>query len=153
VTPRWIVELALAITVAVWAGNYIIVKAALATWNPMAFNACRCILAAALMYAVIRVTSAGAWRPRRQLASLTLLGGWNAAYQILFVLALERTTASNAALILATMPVWVGLWGQVSRSERLSPKQWLGIASSLVGVALVAGGSRGRVRFGRPAGA
>lgn len=62
----------------------------------------------------------------------------SAVYQLLFLLGMDRTTAGNAALIIATVPMWTALLARVFIGERLGPLAWLGLAVALVGTIIVA---------------
>jgi drug/metabolite transporter (DMT)-like permease len=71
-----------------------------------------------------------------------LLAGALFAAEFLFVAeGLRRTSASHMAVLLYTSPIFtaVGLHWAV-RAERLSPRQWLGIALAFAGVAEAFGG-------------
>ena len=83
------------------------------------------------------------------LIGLGLLG--NTMYQLLFIFGIANTTADNSALILATVPVWVALFGTLLGMERVSGQGWLGVGLSLAGVILIIlGGERGvTLQFGR----
>jgi O-acetylserine/cysteine efflux transporter len=54
------------------------------------------------------------------------------------------TSVSHASMMVGSMPVLVALIAAVWHRHRLAPLAWLGLAVSMVGVAVVAGGGGGR---------
>ncbi|CAN5368493.1 EamA family transporter [soil metagenome] len=124
----------------IWGANFAVVKRALQVFEPLAFNALRFVIASALVYAVLRFT-AGLGRPARaDVPRIVLLGVvGNVAYQLCFILGLDRTRAGNAAGILALTPVLITLLSAARGHERPAPRAWLGVAVSVVGVAMVTG--------------
>jgi drug/metabolite transporter (DMT)-like permease len=71
----------------------------------------------------------------RSLAAAGILG--MGAYSSLVYLGLQSTTATNAALINAALPVVIAGLGSLLRHQRLSRLQWSGVATSLAGVILL----------------
>lgn len=59
-----------------------------------------------------------------------------AVFPVTFNAGLRLIEASRGALILATIPLWSALLARVSRSERLAPRQIVGVFLSLGGVGL-----------------
>ena len=54
------------------------------------------------------------------------------------------TSVSHASMMVGSMPVLVAVIAAVWHRHRLAPQAWAGLAISLVGVAVVAGGGGGR---------
>jgi drug/metabolite transporter (DMT)-like permease len=76
--------------------------------------------------------------PRGVLARLVVLGlVGNTLYQLGFISGLDRTTASNSSLILASMPSLTALLAVALRFEPLRPKVLGGVLVATLGVALV----------------
>jgi drug/metabolite transporter (DMT)-like permease len=76
--------------------------------------------------------------PRSALRRLLILGVvGNTLYQLGFISGLARTTASNSALILASMPSIVALLAVALGFEPLRPKVMGGVLVATVGVVLV----------------
>jgi drug/metabolite transporter (DMT)-like permease len=61
----------------------------------------------------------------------------NTLYQLAFMLGLSRTTASNSALILSTVPTVVAVFAGVLGLERITTRMRWGIALGMLGVVLV----------------
>jgi drug/metabolite transporter (DMT)-like permease len=71
----------------------------------------------------------------------------NTSYQLFFIFGIAYTSANNSSLILATVPVWVGLIGVFSGKERVRPGGWLGILLSLLGIILIILGNDPEAQF------
>lgn len=138
----------LALMALIWGVNLIVVKAALAVFQPLAFNAVRFPLAAVALIAATRLL--GASLPERRfwgpLAMYGLLG--NTLYQIGFIEGLGRTRAGNAALLMAANPVLTAVISHWRGHEHFGPRDWLGLGLSGAGVALVVVGSGVQVGLG-----
>ena len=137
---RWIQPLPL-LAVVLWGGIYPGAKLGLRDIQPLSFTAGRLIMATAVLLAV-------AWRPgsrasghigRRLWRPLLVAGLAQAAFQGLLVAGLDRTTASNGAILQATAPLLMAAWVVAAGRERLSRRQWLGLVAGFAGVALVVG--------------
>lgn len=73
----------------------------------------------------------------RDLPLLVLLGAvLFAVFPVTFNASLRLIEASRGALLLATIPLWSALLARISRSERLVPRQVVGVFLSLGGVGL-----------------
>jgi drug/metabolite transporter (DMT)-like permease len=74
---------------------------------------------------------------RHDLPLLLLLGAvLFAVFPVTFNASLRLIEASRGALILATIPLWSALLARIGRSERLAPRQLVGVFLSLGGVGL-----------------
>jgi drug/metabolite transporter (DMT)-like permease len=130
-------EIGLAAMILIWGVNFTVVKRALDVFEPLGFNALRYLLASLFVLAVLG--SRGMLRlPRREdvprIVALGLIG--NLAYQMAFILGLDRTRAGNASLLLALVPVFVLLF--TGRNEPAQSRGvWIGAIVSVLGVGLV----------------
>jgi drug/metabolite transporter (DMT)-like permease len=91
----------------------------------------------------------------RDLPLLLLLGAvLFTVFPVTFNASLRLIEASRGALILATIPLWSALLARAAGSERLAPRQVIGVFLSLVGVglALAEDGSPWQGGFGTLAG-
>ncbi len=138
----------LSLMVFVWGVNFIVIKAAMTDFTPLAFNAVRFGLAAACVMLI--ALGMGAARPPRELLGrfflLGLLG--NAVYQLAFIEGVARTRAGNAALIMAAVPVQTAVLSHLRGHERLRPRDVLGLAVSTAGIAIIVLGSGKTLDFG-----
>ena len=134
------VDAALLIAVLIWGTNISVTKTALAEISPLAFNSIRFVIAPTLLLALARLIDGDIAVPRRVWPMMALTGVLgHFAHQMFFVLGMARTTATNTALLLAMTPIFVGLIGVATGSERLRRSNWLGILLSFAGIFLVIG--------------
>jgi drug/metabolite transporter (DMT)-like permease len=122
----------------IWGLNFGVTKFALDQIPPLPFTAIRFAAASVLLAVVIRLVERPAPIPRGALKKLVLLGlVGNTCYQLVFAVGLAKTTATNSALILSTVPTVVALFAGALGLERITPKMWFGIALGTAGVILV----------------
>jgi drug/metabolite transporter (DMT)-like permease len=122
------------------------VKYALEGFPPLVFMPIRYVLAGLLLLAFLRLLgrNAGGGLGRGDLLALAGLGLVGIAINYVgYTVGLSLTTGSNAALIIATAPVWGLLLGIVLGLERGSWMGALGLGLAIAGVALVVGGGLG----------
>jgi drug/metabolite transporter (DMT)-like permease len=127
------------LTVAViWGLNFSITKGAFARFPPLAFTGVRFALASLLLVPLVRHLEGRQALPRDVLLRLVVLGVvGNTVYQLVFISGLARTTASNSALILASMPSIVALLAAGLGLEAVRPRVLGGVLLATVGVVLV----------------
>ena len=134
-------ELLLLLMALIWGVNYISVKYATEQMPPLAFNGMRITIAATALMLVSLVTR-GAWPDRRTTLALLFLGALgNGIYQLFFIEGIARTQAGAAALVLAASPAVIAIIGRIRGVERVTGRRVIGIAASLVGMALVVFGT------------
>jgi drug/metabolite transporter (DMT)-like permease len=138
---RFAAYAALLLTVILWSGNWIVGRAvrndmspALATLGRMAI-----VIVSVAPFALaglrerLRSLSGDEWRVLL-IAGITG-GGPHLAMQWL---GLQYTTATSATLMTSTAPIFILLLASVFLAERIRALQWLGIAVSFTGVAVIA---------------
>ena len=134
------------LTALLWGVNFSVMKSALEELDPFAFTALRFPFAAIVLFSIVR------WRGRSlvpptgkewlRAGALGLVG--HVGYQTMFIVGVDLTLAGNAALLIATTPVWVVLTAVAFRRERFSPVVFIGTTLALAGTAvLIMGGDRG----------
>ncbi len=122
----------------IWAGNFIVVKSALAVLPPVAFTFLRFLLASVTLLVLLRWREGSIGLPRRDLLAMWILGGLGfGIYQMLWTTGLTTVAAGDSALIIAVAPVLVALLAVVARSDVLTPLKLAGVLVSFVGVAIV----------------
>lgn len=133
---EWRVHAALLFVQLTFGAFPVVGKGVLAHLSPLALAGLRVLVAGPLLLAL-------AWRlertrfPRAYLRELALLGALGVfANQVLYVTGLARTTATNAAILMPSIPVFTALAAAVTGVERLSPRRALGVGFA-VGGALV----------------
>lgn len=138
---------ALAATVA-FGLSFAATKVALQGFRPLLLASLRFTIAGGVLWLVWRarggrmaVAAAGAEGRgragrRRELGRLALLGFVSLTlYFALETNGIARTTASEASVLIATIPVFVGLLAAAFLGERLGVRRWLGVVLSFAGVA------------------
>jgi drug/metabolite transporter (DMT)-like permease len=128
--------LALTLASLFWSGNFIVGRALRGLIDPLSLNFARWALALVLMGPFV-------WRDfvasmpvlRREWRLVLALGATGiAAFHTLVYFALQRTTATNALLILALAPAATVTGAAALSSEPLRPIQFFGTLLSLAGV-------------------
>jgi drug/metabolite transporter (DMT)-like permease len=146
VAPRSVSAFAIALALTsvylIWGSTYLGIRFALeGGWPPLlAVSGGRMLCAGVLLYAVLR------WRgvpapTRAQWPSLAVLG----LLMMLFgngmvVLAEEQVSSGLAAIAIASMPLWMGLFGAMF-GRHPSRGEWLGIGIGFIGVLWLNAGS------------
>lgn len=122
----------------VWAGNFIVVKSAVAVLPPVGFTFLRFLLASVTLLVLLRVREGSIGMPRRDLVPILALGGLGfGLYQILWTTGLTTIAAGDSALIIAATPVLVAILAVIARSDVLTPIKLAGVLISFGGVAVV----------------
>jgi drug/metabolite transporter (DMT)-like permease len=122
----------------IWGLNFSLTKFALAEIPALPFTAIRFVLASLLLGLVLRVAERPGPDDAAGLKRLIVLGlVGNTAYQLAFTVGLSRTTATNSALILSTVPTVVALFAGALGLERITSKMWVGIGLGTLGVIMV----------------
>ena len=136
-------EAGLLVTVVIWSLNFTLTKYVLDHgFQPLAWSGLRFTTAALTFAALTFALERSLWMRKADLVLLfggVVSGIW--LNQIAFVYSLEFTTASTAALVFGTLPIFTILVARASGVELLS-KRFVGAAAvSFLGVALVAVGA------------
>ena len=132
----------LLLTVTIWALNFTVSKYILdAGLRPLPYSSLR-YTAAALVFIAITYPRERSFRIARAdlpivgLAILLLLTN-----QLSFVYALDLTTATTAALLFGTLPIFTALISRLVGIEALNRRFWIAASMSFAGVVLVTAGS------------
>lgn len=131
--PVWRVHLTLLIVQLSFGGFHVVAKAALSDLAPMALAALRILIATPILVFL-------AWRrdrfvpAARDMPVLALLGGLGVFLnQVLFVTGLKHTTATNASILMTSLPVFAVAAAAVLGIERLTVQRAVGILLSVAG--------------------
>lgn len=141
----WLAYAGLVLTPLFWAGNAVVAKGAVADIPPMSMSFWRWIIALVIL---LPFGLPGVWRQRqviRQhwLSILALATFSVGAFNSLLYLAAVTTSATNIALINATIPIMVALLAWILLGDRTRPIQALGIVLAILGILAVV--SRGNL--------
>ncbi len=135
---------AAAAAIVIWGGTPIVTKIAVAQVDPLVVGMLRTLLAAAVIAPIAFLGRIA--RPRTAaeigLLAASAIGGF-IVFPVLFSLGQRHTSASHAALILATLPLFTGLFAAIIERRMPGPRWWLGAAVAIGGEVLLVG-----LRFG-----
>jgi drug/metabolite transporter (DMT)-like permease len=124
----------------IWGSTYLGIRIAIETLPPFLTAGLRFIIAGPLLYAWVRKSGAPRptgiqWRAAAMVGGLLLLGGNG-----LVTWAEERVPSGLAALLVATVPLWMVLLDWLFlRGERPAGKVFLGLVLGLIGIILLIG--------------
>lgn len=128
----------LMLVVFTWGANYGIVKSALRDFSPVLFAALRFTLCGTLVLLLTLKQEKGVIIRREDIKRVALVGLLGiGAYQALWSIGLDLTSASNSALILSTTPLWGSLYVHLVQKESIGKKHYLYMMIALSGVFLV----------------
>ena len=135
---EYIVDLLLVSAVNIWGVNYAVMKVAYHYFHPIVFNAIRFTIASITMMTIITARGEKLRIEREDRGGIIWLGILgNTLYQFFYMFGLARTSAGNAALLMALSPVFAFLIGVATKRERFSPGILTGIVLSLAGAAAI----------------
>ena len=136
----------LAATLLLWSGNWIVARAVRDDISPGLATAGRMVVVLLILLpftfnSLIVKAKAITNQTRDILLALGFFGGGlHLAFQWL---GLHYTTATSATLYLSTAPVFILLLSRPLLGERIAARQWMGVAVSFCGVALI--GTQGKL--------
>jgi len=142
-------DLLLLLMALIWGSNFTAIKYSLEDLLPLSFNALRFTIASLvlLIVALIRGESFKvAPGDGRRLFLFGLLG--NTLYQSLFITGMAHTRAGNAALILATTPLFTAILGRIRKQEYFTRRGAVGLVLAFAGILIIVVSGRGKVSLG-----
>ena len=142
------VDVALVVMSFVWGLNFTAVKGAIADFQPLTFNAIRFGTSSLFLLGLLWLRERSIGVHRKDLARFVLLAIiGNTAYQLFFIHGIALTTATNSALILATTPIFVILFGALLGVEKVTSRVVQGVILSFLGVVMIVLGSGNTLTF------
>jgi len=124
--------------------SFVATKYALRGFEPLLLALLRFALAGGILWVVWRLRRGPERVSRGELGRLALLGFVSLTVYFSFEnLGIARTSASEAAILIATIPLFVVILNTFTLRERTTARQWAGIAISFAGIAalVLLGGS------------
>ena len=123
----------------VWGSTYLAIMVAIRTLPPLLMSSVRYLVAGAILYAF--AARRGATRPSLRHwrsavvagAALLVVGNGGVAWSE------QRIDSGVAALLIATVPLWIALFDRVFGGRRLATGHVLGLVGGLAGVAALVG--------------
>ena len=126
----------------IWGSTYLSVKIGVETMPPWPMIAARHSLAGMILYAVLRL--GGTPAPKREHWKGGIIGGVLLLVigNGLIAFSAHRIASGVASLVVATTPIWIVGAASTRPGGRMPlPKEWLGLALGLAGLALLGGPS------------
>ena len=118
--------------------SFVATKYALRGFEPLLVALLRFTLAGGILWVVWRLRHRGERVSRRELGRLALLGFVSLTVYFSFEnLGIARTSASEAAILIATIPLFVVILNTFTLRERTTARQWSGIVLSFAGIAVL----------------
>lgn len=128
----------------VWGSTYLGIAIAVVTFPPFVMASIRFLVAGAVLFgwSFARAGRSFAWPSRREWRDSAIVGALLLGGGMGMVAWGEQTIPSGiAALLIATMPVWVAILGRIFLGERLPRLAVAGIVVGFAGVAILVGPS------------
>ena len=119
-----------------WGGIYPGAKLGLREIPMLSFTYLRIILAMVVLFVVSGRTQ-GFRLPRSLWSPLLRAGLAQTMFQLLLIAGLQRTTAGNSAILLATAPLLTAGWLAITGREHLEGRHWSGLVLGFIGVGFV----------------
>lgn len=129
--------LALVVAMALWGSSFVAFKYAVMNFDPFVVVFGRLILASLVFAITYRYWKPKVWRPADIPAILFMALCEPCLYYILEAQALRLTSAAQAGMVSAILPVFVALGAWLFLKERLVAKSWIGLILALGGVVWV----------------
>ncbi|MEM7786903.1 MAG: EamA family transporter [Bacteroidota bacterium] len=132
---------AFAVVYLVWGSTYLAIRFAVETLPPFTMAGTRFVVAGALLYAIVRLRGAAPpeavhWRTAAIAGTLLLVGGIGAT-----TWAIQRIPSGVAALLVATLPMWMVLIDAARERAWPTASVAVGLGFGLAGVAVLIGPS------------
>lgn len=124
-----------------WGSSFLLIRVAVPGFGPTAMVMLRVVLGAALLYGYAKaVRQPLVFRPHA--VQFAVLGLLNAALPYMLISAAElHLTASFAAVLNATVPMFAAVFAAMWMSERLTVRRVIGLLAGVIGVGVMVGWS------------
>lgn len=122
----------------IWGLNYQVVKAILRSVPEGQFLVIRFVSTAIILALLLLAMDEGFAAGRGDRLRIVVLGLLGVGvYNIFWTCGVHRTTASSAALLISTSPIFAGIYGAIIGEERLGVQKWAGIILSFLGIFVI----------------
>ena len=144
-SPNLLADIGLLSVAIIWGLNMPIMKFALARVDAYVFNASRLLISAIVLAFIVYWQKSGitdrspdakpVWYQWWMIGVFAFFSGF--AYQLLFLVGIDNTSAGNTALIMSAIPMWTAILAFVLLGESIRPYAWLGLLFALMGTVVV----------------
>src|SRR5262249_59528527 len=122
--------------VILWGGIYPGAKLGLREIPLLHFTYLRILLAMVVLF-VVSWRTRGFLLPRSLWFPLLRAGLAQTMFQLLLIAGLQRTTAGNSAILLATAPLLTAGWLAITGREHIEGRHWSGLGLGFIGCSFV----------------
>jgi drug/metabolite transporter (DMT)-like permease len=138
--------ISLFIVVVLWGSSFAVSKIGLQELSPLNMAGIRFALASILFGILLAAQKSSSSLESKDILSFVVAGFMSiTSYFYIQYTGLLYTTSINAALLLATSPIWTTIYCVVTKQERITSKAFIGILLAFTGICLVI--SKGKVFF------
>lgn len=128
----------LALLTLVWGLNWPVMKLGVTHYPPLSFRTLSMWIGLPVLWAAIRWMKVPLAIPRDEWPELAKLTVTNMiVWHTLAIVSVQALSSGRAAILGYTMPVFSALWGMALFGQRLSGRQFAGVAAAALGVALL----------------
>ena len=140
---RGAAQLLLLFCVIVWGWTFVATKVCLLALRPVELVGLRFLIGLPLLASIVALRRRTVELSRSDVAALALGAAVITVHFLLQAVALEHTSATNTAWIIAVSPLVIALLARVFLAEPVKSRAWSGLGLATVGVLLLV--SRGRI--------
>lgn len=136
------IDFLLVLVTLIWGSNPMTMKIGIKYIPPLAFNAIRLMIASIVCVMILKFSKSYVRFNRedlKELIPISIFGFF--MFQISLTLGVSMTTAANASIIMATLPVNVVLINKIFKIENVTMSMLLGVMCSIIGVIILILGS------------
>jgi drug/metabolite transporter (DMT)-like permease len=142
------IDLLLLFMVTIWGFNFSVLKIILREFLPMSFNILRFISASLATMFFLFMLGKKISIDKHDWARIILLAViGHTCYQLLFIYGINATTASNASLLMACVPIYTGIMSSITGYEKIRSTTWISIFLSFFGIFLIIRADAGGLDF------
>jgi len=128
----------LALLTLVWGLNWPVMKLGVTHYAPLSFRTLSMWIGLPVLWAAIRWMKVPLAIPRGEWPELVKLTVTNMiVWHTLAIVSVQALSSGRAAILGYTMPIFSALWGMALFGQRLSARQFGGVAAAALGVALL----------------
>lgn len=145
VRPNLLADIGLLSVALIWGLNMSVMKFALARVDAYVFNATRLLISAIVLALIVYWQKSGitdrspdakpVWYQWVMICVFAMFSGF--AYQLLFLIGIDNTSAGNTALIMSAIPMWTAILAFIMLKEKIRPLAWIGLLFALLGTMVV----------------
>ena len=142
--PKWMPHPALVVVVVIWGLNFSVIKVVLGYLEPSVAALARYLVMLPILFGIAALSRIDLTYPKGQRLRYVFAGFIaNGLYMVFFLEGMRTAGAAQGAIVLATAPIWIGLFAILAGQERSTPRLVIGglVAFSGAVIVIVGGGA------------